>query len=353
MGKIKRFFQRTGVALAILACTIIGAVKLSPELTNPGMFTQVMTVAGGLVGAGALMIGCGIGKAVQSSKEKKLLEQYNGPQLEKPKQTVNDVLNGAGQAAHGFSNGFNSTSGNFGQRMGQAAERIGEKVGQGANKLGIEMGKLFNNGNRPNTSANPYSSTVNHGSNPYSSTDRMSAGYGGRYNGQNYNASMTGDVRDAARTGQQGGYYSGNNQQYNNGRQGSYNQQYNNGQYNNARQNNNQRRYENVQGGRPGQNGYNGYAPNNGSYNQNVQYGGGNNPNNGSYNQNVQYGGNNQNYRPNNNMNNQNVQYGNYQNNGSRPAPNTSGLEESAKSNYFENEPGSSSYRSGPLKKER
>ncbi len=52
-------------------------------------------------------------------------------------------------------------------------------------------------------------------------------------------------------------------------------------------------------------------------------------------------------------MNNQNVQYGNYQNQSSRPAPDTSGLEESAKSNYFENEPGSSSYRSGPLKKER
>ena len=30
---------------------------------------------------------------------------------------------------------------------------------------------------------------------------------------------------------------------------------------------------------------------------------------------------------------------------------NASGLEESAKSNYFENEPGSSSYRSGPLKR--
>lgn len=332
MGKIKRFFQKTGVAIAILACTIIGAVKLSPALTDASMFQHAMTVAGGLVGAGVLMAGCGIGKAIQSSKEKKLLEQYNGPQIESPKQT-----------AQGVNNGFSSANGSFSQKMSQTAERITEKVGQGANKLGIEMGKLFNNNNRPNTSANPYSSTVNHGANPYSSTDRMSAGYGGRYNGQNYNASMTGDVRDAARTGQQGGYYSGNNRQYNNGRQGNYNQQYNNGQYNNARQNNNQRRYENVQGGqggRPGQNGYNGYngyAPNSGSYNQNVQYGSGNN----------------QNYRPNNNMNNRNVQYGNYQNQSSRPAPNTSGLEESAKSNYFENEPGSSSYRSGPLKKER
>ena len=332
MGKIKRFFQRTGVAIAILACTIIGTVKLTPALTDASMFQHAITVAGGLVGAGVLMAGCGIGKAIQSSKEKKLLEQYNGPQIESPKQT-----------AQGVNNGFNSANGSFSQKMSQTAERITEKVGQGANKLGIEMGKLFNNNNRPNTSANPYSSTVNHGANPYSSTDRMSAGYGGRYNGQNYNASMTGDVRDAARTGQQGGYYSGNNRQYNNGPQGSYNQQYNNGQYNNARQNNNQRRYENVQGGqggRPGQNGYNGYngyAPNSGSYNQDVQYGGGNN----------------QNYRPNNNMNNQNVQYGNYQNQSSRPAPNTSGLEESAKSNYFENEPGSSSYRSGPLKKGR
>ena len=316
MGKIKRFFQRTGVAIAVLACTIIGAVKLSPAFTDASMFTHVMTIAAGTVGAGVLMIGCGIGKAVQSSKEKKLLEQYNGPQIESPKQNAQGAFGSAGQAAGSFNNGFNSTSGSFGQRMSQTAERIGERVGQGANKLGIEMGKLFNNNNRPNTSANPYSSTVNHGANPYSSRDRMSAGYGGRYNGQNYNASMTGDVRDAQRTGQTGGYYSGNN---------------------------NQRRYENVQGGqggRPGQNGYNGYngyAPNNGTYNQNVQYGGQNN----------------QNYRPNNNMNNQNVQYGNYQNGSSRPVPNTSGLEESAKSNYFENEPGSSSYRSGPLKKER
>ena len=333
MGKIKRFFQRTGVALAILACTIIGTVKLAPALTDASMFQHAITVAGGLVGAGVLMAGCGIGKAIQSSKEKKLLEQYNGPQIESPKQT-----------AQGFNNGYNNANGSFSQKMSQTAERITEKVGQGANKLGIEMGKLFNNNNRPNTSANPYSSTVNHSANPYSSTDRMSAGYGGRYNGQNYNASMTGDVRDAARTGQQGGYYSGNNQQYNYANQNNNrqynNNPYNNGQYNNARQNNNQRRYENVQGGqggRPGQNGYNGYAPNSGSYNQNVQYGGGNN----------------QNYRPGGNMNNQNVQYGNYQNGGSRPAPNTSGLEESAKSNYFENEPGSSSYRSGPLKKER
>ena len=340
MGKIKKFFQRTGVAIAVLACTIIGAVKLSPALTDASMFTHAITIAAGLVGTGVLMAGCGIGKAIQSSKEKKLLEQYNGPQIESPKQNAQGVFNGAGQAAGSFANGFNSTSGSFGQRMSQTAEKIGEKVGQGANKLGIEMGKLFNNNNRPNTSANPYSSTVNHGANPYSSKDRMSAGYGGRYNGQNYNASMTGDVRDAQRTGQTGGYYSSNNQNYSSGQQYNYNQQYNNGQYNNARQNNNQRRYENVQGGqggRPGQNGYNGYAPNNGSYNQNVQYGGGNN----------------QNYRPGNNMNNQNVQYGNYQNGGSRPAPNTSGLEESVKSNYFENEPGSSSYRSGPLKKER
>ena len=336
MGKIKRFFQKTGVALAILACTIIGTIKLGPAIADTTIFNHAMTVAAGLVGTGVLMAGCGIGKAIQSSKEKKLLEQYNGPQIENPKQTT-----------QGINNGVNSAAGSFSQRMSQTAEKITEKVGQGANKLGIEMEKLFNS-NRPNTSANPYSSTVNHGANPYSSTDRMSAGYGGRYNGQNYNASMTGDVRDASRTGQQGGYYSGNNRQYNYGNQNNNNRQYNNqfnngqynnAQYNNARQNNNQRRYENVQsqGGRPGQNGYNGYAPNKGSYNQNVLY----------------CGGNNQNYRPNNNMNNQNVQYGNYQNQSSRPTPNTSGLEESAKSNYFENEPGSSSYRSGPLKKER
>ena len=73
MGKIKRFFQKTGVALAILACTIIGTVNLAPALTDATMFEHAMTVAAGLVGAGALMIGCGIGKAVQSSKEKKLL----------------------------------------------------------------------------------------------------------------------------------------------------------------------------------------------------------------------------------------------------------------------------------------
>ena len=342
MGKIKKFFQKTGVALAVLACTVIGAIKLSPELTNPGMFSQFMTIAAGLVGVGAVMIGCGIGKAVQSSKEKKMLSEINGePQLESPKQTVNGMFNG--QGANGYQN-----SGTFGQR-------IGEKVEQGVNKLGIEMGKLFGNNNRPNTSANPYSSTVNHGANPYSSRDRMSAGYGGTYNGQTYNSSMTGDVRDAQRTGQQGGYYSGNNQ-YNN-RQGGYNAnqngyQANQGGYNTNNANrgyNNQGGYNTYQGGyQTGQNG-NSYNYN---QNQNVQYGGSNNrPNTGNYNQNVQYGG--ANNRPNNGGYNPNVQYGNYQNGGQnqRPAPNTSGLEESAKSNYFENEPGSSSYRSGPLKK--
>ena len=337
MGKIKKFFQKTGVALAVLACTVIGAIKLSPELTNPGIFSQVMTIAAGMVGFGAVMIGCGIGKAVQSSKEKKMLSEINGePQLESPKQTINGMFNG--QNANGYQN-----SGTLGQRLGQTAERIGEKVGQGANKLGIEMGKLFNNTNRPNTSANPYSSTVNHGSNPYSSRDRMSAGYGGTYNGQTYNSSMTGDVRDAQRTGQQGGYYSGTNQ-YNNNRQGGY--QTNQGGYNNNQRYNNQGGYNTYQGGYQTANNQNSY-----NYNQNVQYGGANNrPGNGNYNQNVQYGG--ANNRTNNGYN-PNVQYGNYQNGGQnpKPTPNTSGLEESAKSNYFENEPGSSSYRSGPLKR--
>ena len=338
MGKIKKFFQKTGVALAVLACTVIGAIKLSPELTNPGVFTQFMTIAAGMVGFGAVMIGCGIGKAVQSSKEKKMLSEINGePQLESPKQTINGMFNG--QNTNGYQN-----SGTFGQRIGQTAERIGEKVGQGANKLGIEMGKLFNNGNRPNTSANPYSSTVSHGANPYSSRDRMSAGYGGTYNGQTYNSSMTGDVRDAQRTGQQGGYYSGTNQ-YNNNRQGGY--QTNQGGYNNNQRYNNQGGYNTYQGGYQTANNQNSY-----NYNQNVQYGGANNrPGNGNYNQNVQYGG--ANNRPGNGGYNPNVQYGNYQNGGQnpKPTPNTSGLEESAKSNYFENEPGSSSYRSGPLKR--
>ena len=136
----------------------------------------------------------------------------------------------------------------------------------------------------------------------------MSAGYGGTYNGQTYNSSMTGDVRDAQRTGQQGGYYSGTNQ-YNNNRQGGY--QTNQGGYNNNQRYNNQGGYNTYQGGYQTANNQNSY-----NYNQNVQY-------------------------------------GNYQNGGQnpKPAPNTSGLEESAKSNYFENEPGSSSYRSGPLKR--
>ncbi|MBR5177700.1 MAG: hypothetical protein IKW90_02715 [Lachnospiraceae bacterium] len=339
MGKIKSFFQKTGVAIAVLAMTVIGAIKLSPALTDPGVLSQALTVAGGLVGAGAVMIGCGIGKAVQSSKEKKLLKQYNEPELEKPKQTANDFVNGAkntaGSFANGFNNGYNKQN-DFGQKMGHAAERIGEKVGEGANKLGVKLNEIFNNQNRPNTSANPYSSTVNTGSNPYSSRDRMSAGYGGTYNGKQYGNSYTGDVRDARQMGNTGGYYSGQNQNYNN---------------------NSGNRYNNGNNGRNGQNGKNGYNGNNrqnqGSYNYNNQY----------QNQNVQYGG--QNNRPsNNNYNNQNVQYGSYQNGRSQNGnstygaqntniPNTSGLEESAKTNYFDNEPGSSSYRSGPLKKEK
>ena len=338
MGKIKSFFQKTGVAIAVLAITVIGALKLSPPLVDAGVFSQALTVAGGLVGAGAVMIGCGIGKAVQSSKEKKLLKQYNEPELENPKQKANDNVDGTKTSfANAFKNGYNQSNNNndFGQKMGQTAEKIGEKIGEGANRLGVKLNDIFNNTGRPNTSANPYSSTVNHGANPYSSRDRLKAGYGGTYNGQNYGASPTGDVRDARQMGKTGGYYSGGNQ---------------NNYYNN---NNN---------GRNGQNGQNGYNNRN-----NYNYNNNNRQNNSGYNnQNVQYGG--QNKRPSNNQNtynNQNVQYGNYQNGGQNNRnnssygarntniPNTSGLEESAKSNYFDNEPGSSSYRSGPLKKEK
>ncbi len=338
MGKIKSFFQKTGVAIAVLAMTVIGAIKLSPPLVDASVFSQALTVAGGLVGAGVLMAGCGIGKAIQSSKEKKLLKQYNEPELEKPKQTANDNVNGAKTSfANAFKNGYQQSNNNndFGQKMGQTAEKIGEKIGEGANRLGVKLNDIFNNTGRPNTSANPYSSTVNHGTNPYSSRDRMKAGYGGTYNGQNYGASPTGDVRDARQMGNTGGYYSGGNQ-------------------NNY--------YNNNKNGRNGQNGQNGYNNRN-----NYNYNNNNRQNNSGYNnQNVQYGG--QNNRPSNNQNtynNQNVQYGNYQNGGQNNRnnssygaqntniPNTSGLEQSAKSNYFDNEPGSSSYRSGPLKKEK
>ena len=328
MEKIKRFFQKTGVALAVLAATVIGVIKLSPPLANGSIFSEGMTIAAGLVGAGVLMIGCGIGKAVQAGKEKKLLKEENEPQLESPKKTVNDFVGGTQSATGSFSNGFKNTSGDFGQKMGQTAERIGEKIGQGANKLGVKLEEIFNNNGRPNTSANPYSSTVNNGSNPYSSRDRMSAGVGGTYNGRQYGSSPSGDVRGAKQMGNTG-YYSGaqNNYNYNNGRNG-------------------QSGY-NGQNGKNGQNGYRGSTNNGGYNNQNVQYGGGanNRPNTGTY-------------------QNQNVQYGNYTSGGSANGssnygsqntnqPNTSGLEQSAKTNYFDNEPGSSSYRSGPLKKEK
>lgn len=334
MGKIKEFFRKTGVALGVLAASIIGVIKLTPPLANGSVLSEGLTIAAGLVCTGVVMIGCGIGKAIQVGKEKKLLKEANGPAIEKPKETA---------AKERTNSAKNTNTGNndFGQKMGQTAEKIGEKINEGANRLGVKLEEIFGNGSRPNTSANPYSSTVNNGSNPYSSKDRMSAGQGGTYNGKQYGSSYTGDVRGAQQMGNTG-YYSGGQNSYNN----NY---YNN---NNNRNNQNNRNPYN-QNNRNGQNGYNnGYQNNNNRYNnqynnQNVQYGGGagNRPNNGNY-------------------NNQNVQYGNYANGGNNnrnntgysqntKQPNTSGLEESAKSNYFDNEPGSSSYRSGPLKKEK
>ena len=295
MGKIKQFFQKTGVAVATLVVSVAAAIGIGNLRATDETFSvlhEMGNIALGMVVIGAVMIGAGVAKLIYDNEKKKELGMEKNPELESPRQTMNDVLHGNEKA-----------SGNTSQFQ-RNAEKIGEKIGQGANKLGIELGKIFNDNGRPNTSANPYSSTVNNNGNPYSSRDRMSAGYGGTYNGQNYGPSMTGDVRNSARqgqNGQSGGYYSGRNNQGN-------------------RQS---------------------YYSNNQNYNQNVQYGSGTGYSTGNY-------GNN---KPNNNNNN--VQYGNYQNSSSQKTPNTSGLESSAQTNYFENEPGSSSYRSGPLKKEK
>ena len=336
MGKIKRFFQKTGVALAVLAATVIGAIKLSPPLASVSFFSDGVAILAGIAGASVLMIGCGIGKAIQTSKENKLLKQYNEPQIENPgkkESFAQGAKNTAQNFGNGFNNGYNNARNNnnnnyndFGKKVGEAAEKFGEKIGEGANNLGVKLNEIFSSNGRPNTSANPYSSTVNNGSNPYSSRDRMSAGVGGTYNGRQYGSSPTGDVRNAQQTyNNGGGYYSGQ------GRQG-----------------------QNGRGSRSGRGGQNGYNNNRNTYN------------NGYNNRNVQYGGSNNSYQNNNGYNNQNVQYGNYQNGGTQNGqgnnrnytnntniPNTSGLEESAKTNYFENEPGSSTYRSGPLKKEK
>ena len=277
------------MAIATLVASIVGAVTIgnirAPETSEFSFFGELGTIALGLVVVGLVMIGAGVTKLVIDEQKKKEIGMQKNPELESPRQTMNDVLHGTEKAA-----------GNAGSQFQKGAEKIGEKIGQGANKLGIEIGKIFNEAGRPNTSANPYSSTINNNGNPYSSRDRMSAGYGGTYNGQNYGPSMTGDVRNSARqgqNGQSGGYYSGRNNQ-------------------NYRQNN----YSN-----------NNYS-NNQNYNQNVQYGSGTGYSTGNY-------GNN---RP--NENNNNVQYGNYRNSNSQKVPNTSGLEGSAQSNYFENEPG-------------
>ncbi|MBR4343856.1 MAG: hypothetical protein IKP88_14365 [Lachnospiraceae bacterium] len=365
MGKIKKFFQKTGVAIAALAISIIGAVNigaLRAPAETAGFGTEILTIAGGITILGVVMIGAGVAKLITDSKEKKEIGMQKNPELEKPKQTVNEFFNGSKNTS-GNSNQTNAQA--IGEKIGQGAEKIGEKISEGANKLGIEIGKIFDNQQKPNSSANPYSSTYNSGRNPYSSKDRMSAGYGGRYNGQNYNPSMTGDVRNAkpvnntgyytgqnnGRNGNSGygrnggaggsGGYSGNNQ---NNRTGNYNYGYNqNGNRPNTGYNQSNNGYNRNGNGQNSSYNQNNNRQNNG-YNQN-QY-------NSGYNQNVQYGGG-PNNKPSNNSNNQNVQYGNYQNNRPTNTPNTSGLEESAKTNYFDNEPGSSSYRSGPLKKEK
>ena len=314
MGKIKRFFQKTGVALATLALSIVGAINIG-ALRDTGAEAatfghEMLVVAGGMALIGCVMIGGGIAKLVMDNNEKKALAESKNPELQNNGQNVNQGQN---------TNNYRKQNDGIGQKIGQGAVKIGQTIGNEANKLGIEIEKIFNNVTKPNNSANPYSSTYNNSYNPYSSQDRMSAGYGGRYNGKNYTSSNNGDVRNARPAGNNTGYYTG-------GRGGK--------------------------GGRPGANGQQG--ANAGSYNTNYNTNYNQNYNqNSNYGGNVQYGGGSNNRPSNTNMNNQNVQYGNYQNNKPQKTPNTSGLEESAKSNYFENEPGSSSYRSGPLKKEK
>ena len=322
MGKIKKFFQKTGVAIATLVVSVVAAVGIG-RLKAPADFSIIQEIGNiglGMVVIGAVVVGAGIAKHIYDSEKKKELGMQKNPELGSPKQTMNDVFEGSQKDGKG------NRAEQFGRKIGENAERIGEKVGQGANRLGVEIGKLFGDTSRPNSSANPYSSTYNNGSNPYSSRDRMSAGYGGTYNGQNYGPSATGDVRNSqgygqpgqpGQPGQSGGYYSGRNSGKN----------YNNRNYYNG-------------------NGYNNNNYNNTNYN-NANY----NSNNNYYNSNTS--NNNNSYRQNNQSYNQNVQYGTYQNSRPQKTPDTSGLEESAKTNYFENEPGSSSYRSGPLKKEK
>ncbi len=319
MGKIKRFFQKTGVALAALALSIVGAINIgalrSTGAEAASFGSEMLVVAGGMALIGCVMIGGGIAKLVMDNNEKKALAESKNPELQNNGQNVNRGQN---------TNNYRKQNESIGQKIGQNAEKIGQTIGNEANKLGIEIGKIFDNVTRPNNSANPYSSTYNNSYNPYSSQDRMSAGYGGRYNGKNYTSSNTGDVRNARPAGNNNtGYYTG-------GRGG--------------------------RGGRPGTNGQQGANARsyNTNYNQNYNTNYNQNSNqNSNYGENVQYGGGSNNRPSNTNMNNQNVQYGSYQNNKPQNTPNTSGLEESAKSNYFENEPGSSSYRSGPLKKEK
>lgn len=299
--KIKKFFSKTGVAIAALVAAIVAAINIGIARSD---FFESADFGGAGVGflwvvALAIAVSvCGIVKGVQVGKEKrqarKDTQQLNGQNQktidDKGSRTPNFQKNNGRQYQYNTqstyrnqgnyqnknsysNNGYNRQGGSFEDKINREAEKLGEKINDGANKIGVKIDEIF--GNAGNNSANPYSRTSHDGANPYSSKTRTSAKTGGNYYGQHYNPSSDGDVRSGAPGNRQNnGYYGSGN--------GSYNQNVQTGTY-----------YQNS-----GTNNTQGYSQNNTNLNQNQ-----------------------------------------------------SGIDESAQTNYFNNEPGSSTYRSGPLKK--
>lgn len=312
MGKISNFFKKTGVAIGTLVASIALAVNVG--LARAPLIGAGTEGIGGLgvvaMAAGVLTVGAGasiVKLAVTKRDEQKLLgTDKSGRNVYGDKSNKNIYTktfagcdNHPQNAASQRGESFGKTAAQMGENIGKAAANLGKEIGRGAEKMGIKMDELFSDSRKRNNQ-NPYSAGNNRNTNNRPNPNGYRTGYNNGYNGQN--GGMNGN------NGYNGNAYSGRN---GNGAYGN-NGYRNNGAYpNNGGQNS-------AYGNNGRQNGANGY-PNNGYQNASN----GNNSSNhdafSAYDHTMQ----------------------------------KDGRDESASSNYFNNAPGNSQYRSGPLKKNK
>ena len=330
MKRIKKFFQKKAVAittlvLAVIAATNIGILRsgISESFGVGGFFlgTLLITTAVGI---------CGIvkGATMVKDKNKKSDEQKKeAPKFTQQKQQ--QIGNDSSRYASNF------TKSSFDQqKFQQKTDRFINNASEKANRFGIKMGQIFNNQNANNGFNGNVNNNVNNNyNNNYN--NNVNSGYN-----QNFNNNVNGNY----------------NRNFNNNVNNNYNRNVNNNVNSNANRYNSNNQYNrnvNTQSGSY----YYGNSNNNAGYYGNNR-GNVNNGNSNVNNQNTSYynasnaymnknsGNNNNNYSGNNTYTG-NTANRNY--NGDNK--NSRGLDESAQTNYFKNEPGESTYRSGPLKK--